>query len=297
MTSHRDPERIVRSWLSEGPERLPDRYLDAALDEISTTNQRRSLLPTWRVFEMNLFAKLGAGVAAVALIAAIGWSMLASSNGTQPGGVQTPSPTPTASPTVRPTTTPAPIVQGATATFPVHFSVPFTYAAPSNWTFSADSTAQFDLIDETQAVLPGYYGISAYSQFHLYKDPCRPSAGFINPTAESSLSPAQVAAQVAKWKGFQMTSPTPVAVGGANGVALDFHYILDAAACDNAGQLQTLEANKGNVDMYYADKMQTRYVILDVGGKTLLLEVWAYQTPMDDRMPALQRILDSLHFN
>jgi hypothetical protein len=241
---------------------------------------------------MNLFAKVAVSAAAVALLAVVGWAALGLTNGSGVGAVPTPTPTPSASVAA----TPVPPRNGSTNSVPTKFSVPFTYTVPTNWTDTVHSTAQFDLIDETQPDT-GYYGISAYSEFHFYKDPCHPSAGFINATPETGLTPAQVAAQVAKWNGFQMSSPVPASVGGASGVSLDFHYTRDSTGCDSAGQLRTLEANGHNYDEFYGDKMQMRYVIVSVGGKTLLLEVWAYQTSLTDRLPALQRVLESIHFN
>ncbi len=41
MSADREITRIVRSWLDEGVTRLPDRALDAVLDQITVTRQRR----------------------------------------------------------------------------------------------------------------------------------------------------------------------------------------------------------------------------------------------------------------
>ena len=41
MTSDLDTARIVRSWLDEGVTQLPDRVLDAVLDQLPATHQRR----------------------------------------------------------------------------------------------------------------------------------------------------------------------------------------------------------------------------------------------------------------
>ena len=47
MSTDRDTTRIVRSWLEEGATALPDRVLDAVLDQVPTTPQRRSRWPAW----------------------------------------------------------------------------------------------------------------------------------------------------------------------------------------------------------------------------------------------------------
>ena len=53
MSTDRDTTRIVRSWLDEGATALPDRVLDAVLDQVPATSQRRPLWPAWRFREMN----------------------------------------------------------------------------------------------------------------------------------------------------------------------------------------------------------------------------------------------------
>ena len=44
MSTDRDVTRIVRSWLEEGVTALPDRVLDAVLDQLPATPQRRALV-------------------------------------------------------------------------------------------------------------------------------------------------------------------------------------------------------------------------------------------------------------
>ena len=53
MSTDRDTTRIVRSWLEEGATALPDRVLDAVLDQVPATPQRRPLWPAWRFRQMN----------------------------------------------------------------------------------------------------------------------------------------------------------------------------------------------------------------------------------------------------
>ena len=53
MSTDRDVTRIVRSWLEEGATALPDRVLDAVLDQLPATPQRRAWWPARRFREMN----------------------------------------------------------------------------------------------------------------------------------------------------------------------------------------------------------------------------------------------------
>ena len=71
MSSDRDTTRIVRSWLDEGVTALPDRVLDAVLDQVPATPQRRALWWPARRFPFMNSAMLRYGaVAAVVVVAA-----------------------------------------------------------------------------------------------------------------------------------------------------------------------------------------------------------------------------------
>jgi hypothetical protein len=96
--SDRETERIVRSWLSEGTARLPDRVLDAVLDEVPSTPQRRAWWPAWRSERMNNTLRIAIAAAAVLVIAFIAINILPGFSGGigGPAVSPTPSPTPTA---------------------------------------------------------------------------------------------------------------------------------------------------------------------------------------------------------
>ena len=53
MNADRDVTRIVRSWLEEGVDVLPDRVLDRVFDQLPATPQRRSWWPVRRFASMN----------------------------------------------------------------------------------------------------------------------------------------------------------------------------------------------------------------------------------------------------
>ena len=76
MSTDRDTTRIVRSWLEEGVTALPDRVLDAVLDQVPATPQRRSWWPARRIADMNPIAKFAIAAAAVVVIAIVGLELV-----------------------------------------------------------------------------------------------------------------------------------------------------------------------------------------------------------------------------
>jgi hypothetical protein len=102
MSTNRDFDRSARAWLAEGPSELADRVLDAALDEVHLTQQRRRLTVPWRLPTMNTPLRLAAAIAIVAVVGYAGLTFLDPRAAPGTG----PSATPTAAPTPLPTPSP-----------------------------------------------------------------------------------------------------------------------------------------------------------------------------------------------
>lgn len=95
MSTDRETTLAVRSWLEDGATRLPDRVLDAVLDQLPATPQRRSWWPARRFADMNTYVKLFAAAAAVLVVAVVGYQLLPRNGGV--GGQPTIAPSPTPS--------------------------------------------------------------------------------------------------------------------------------------------------------------------------------------------------------
>lgn len=106
MTAHH-PDELIRAFIAEGREELPDRAFDAVRGDIHRTRQRVVIGP-WREPQMSNLAKVALAAAAVVAVLFGASRLLPSESG--PGATQ-PSPTPT--PTVSPSAAAPPGESGA----------------------------------------------------------------------------------------------------------------------------------------------------------------------------------------
>jgi hypothetical protein len=113
VSTDREVTRIVRSWLEEGVNALPDRVLDAVLDQVPATPQRRPWWPAWRLPYMNTSIRIAMAAVAVVVVALIAINLLPKTNGV--GG---PPSTPLPTSTVAPTSTAAPTSTSASTSSP-----------------------------------------------------------------------------------------------------------------------------------------------------------------------------------
>jgi hypothetical protein len=159
MTDDRELSLILDRWLSDGPTEMPDRVIDVVAIGISRQRQRPAWRLDWRHFSMNSLAKAGVAIAAVVLVAVVGYNLL-------PGSTRFGGPAPSQAPTqpppsATPTATPS-AAASATAVFPTwytpnpddggagiltagshttsSFLPPLTYAVPAGWVNHSDGT-------------------------------------------------------------------------------------------------------------------------------------------------------------
>ena len=104
MTRTPATERLIRAYLDEGLNELPDRVYEVVRSDIDRTRQRVVIGP-WRTPDMNSYAKLAMAAAAVVVVAIVGYNLLPSSSGV---GVAPASPSPSVF------ASPSPSTSGAT---------------------------------------------------------------------------------------------------------------------------------------------------------------------------------------
>jgi hypothetical protein len=244
MSTDRDVTRTVRSWLDEGVTTLPDRVLDAVLDQVPATPQRRSWWPAWRFSDMNTYAKAAFAAAAVLVVAIVGYQFLPSNGGF--GGL------PTVAPTLAPTATPAPT---AIPSLPTSGKIPagtyrtgqnptFLITVPEGWESSYGGVELSKHNGEAIGVEGvDEVGVDIFAGgLNVFTDACA-SEGTekpVGPTVQDLL--AALRAQ----QNSTMTEPVDVTIGGLQGkrVQIAAPAGLDVTKC-SIGSLQIWERAGG----------------------------------------------------
>ena len=200
MSAPRDLDRLLQSFLAEGPLELPDPSYDEVRDRVEQKRQR-AFIGSWRTPDMSNILKIGLAAAAVVLIAVIGYNLLPGSPG--PGGEAsaTPEPTATVEPSPPLASTP-PLTQSFTSTL---HGISLSY--PEGWTARAATEPWTDRPGVPEYLDPG---------FDVLQDPALGDHLFLaivsKPIGDST--PAEwVAARMAG-----CTTTEPIAVDGATGL-------------------------------------------------------------------------------
>jgi len=123
MNTNSDFARIAQTWLDEGPAQMPDRALQAALDEIHTTRQRR-FVAVRRTFPVNSNT-LRLATAAVVAVLVVAAAVFYLGNFVPSGGVG-------GRPSITPTPTPTPVLT-MTKTF-ISANNGYAVGYPADWT-------------------------------------------------------------------------------------------------------------------------------------------------------------------
>ena len=110
MTSERDIERVLDHWFADGPTQVADRVLDEVADRIARQPQQPAWRGSRRDSHVNTYLKPLLAVAAVLVIAVVGWNLMPGGS-TRIGGPQSTEsqpPTPSPAPSPTPSSTPRP---------------------------------------------------------------------------------------------------------------------------------------------------------------------------------------------
>jgi hypothetical protein len=299
MSTDRETTPLVRSWLEDGVTRLPDRVLDAVLDQLPATPQRRSWWPAWRSTPMNGYAKLAIAAAAVVAAALVAFRFLPS-NG-PPGGHVSPAPSPTlVMPTAHPAQAPrlpsGPLEAG---TYSLDPGLGITMDVPDGWEGCCGTPAWAVLSGEivpTGAAIAyeDVTDITVHGESCLWR-----SSTKVEPRGAEA-----VAAALASQAGPETSEPREVTVGGLPGfhVRLTVPDDLEIAVqsdgdhtfvdCDG-GEFQIYETPPGA--RYLQGLSQTDdFYIVDIGSRTVLFDVSYFPDTAAPDRAAVEAMLASV---
>jgi hypothetical protein len=308
MSTERDVNRIVRSWLEEGVSALPDRVLDTVLDQLPATPQRRALWPVRRFGEMNNFAKFAVAAAAVALVAVVGLRLLPGQgsvgNDPSPSASTATSPSPEASsPTASssasnvPTEFPGELPAGSYTVAPFTAAQGMCYAPPQP---GCSETAADDTIRVSVTVPDGWSGIDTAVWLEenqppsgaalgfgrgawLLSDPCKP----MNADIPVGPTVADFVDAVAQHPVLDTTTPTDTTLAGYSGTYFDLQTPADLSTCP--------EYRPWDPGIYAQGPGHRWHLwVLDVDGVRVIVQSMDYAGTSEQRRTELQAMVDSV---
>jgi hypothetical protein len=319
MSSDRDVTRIVRSWLEEGVSALPDRVLDAVLDQLPATPQRRSWWPARRLSEMNTPIKLAIAAAAVVVVAIAGINLL--SIGGDIGGLG-PTPSPSPSPTPMPSESPSPAPSAAL--FPNGQLAAGSYAiqpfvgpgglcvAESLQAGCTEAGAEDDAIRITLTVPDGWSGLES-SIVPTVESYLPPGGGGLNfgrggwlytvsqvcggsgpdpngPTIPTGTTVDEFVTALVDHPDLDVTSPVDVTLGGHSGQYLELRIPANATTVPGGCGYFVWEPG------IYAQGPNAlwRIWVLDVDGVRMVVRADSFPGTTPEVQAQLQAIVDSI---
>jgi hypothetical protein len=257
--SEPDATRIVRLWLEEGVTALPDHVLDAVIDQLPATSQRR---PSWLTRRtpttVNKFVGFGLAAAAVVILAIVGIQLIAGSNIGNPP----PDPSPSSEPTqLAPTT----LVPDTGLLEPGNYLIadfePFTVTVtiPAGWESLVVPAQVWGPGENRPAV--GYATVEG-----LFADACDPSQGFrdAGPTVDDLVQ------ALGEQPGLWIAQTEDIVLSGYEGIRVE----LTGAGVDcGSSQPLWMTTQPGSVDRPHPATFwgQSQLTILDVDGNRLVI--------------------------
>jgi hypothetical protein len=235
MSTDRDTTRIVRSWLEVGATALPDRVLDAVLDQLPTTPQRRSWGPARRFQPMTRALKFAVAAAAIVAVAVVGINLLPG------GGIGGLRPSPTPVPTAVPSSSLMPstgkLDAGSYYIDPVWTATPvrFSFTVPAGW-----ATNEGFVYKDRGATAPSFapgsgpgdVTFTTWVVSHVYADACEWQGSMV----DAGTTVDQLANLLVAQKGRVASAATDVTLGGvpAKRIELTNPADLDPTTCNSS---------------------------------------------------------------
>lgn len=299
MIKDSDVEKVLRVWLEQGSDRLPDRVARSVIEGLAATTQRRRRRFSFPWTFRTRVAKVAVGAAAILVASTVAFALLP--RGLELGGISTPpSATPSAPPTPStPAPTPTSTARPAGAMDPGRYRMEAPFRAPFSITFGTSwiarsvgsANAEFLKADSLD-------GQAAWVTVHLVEgvlvDPCHPELGDVTP------APATVDAllrALTGLKGFVAGPVTDVRLGGlpAKSVIIRNSIDTEAAGCGKGPMLpmwtfgggQQAATNGGGTE---------RLSVLLVHGRLVVIDGESFPGTPSSAIEEIQAVIDSIVF-
>jgi hypothetical protein len=280
MNERSDMDRVLRHWFADGPSEMPDRVVETVADRIGRQRQRRASRLPWRPYDMNSTIKIGTAIAAVFVLAVVGWNLLpgrpASSIG-QPSSSPSPSATASQSPTPSPTPRSAQLVVQQK-------NIAWTADVPVGWVDNGWFLASSQGTESPTGIAVGAPGAN-----YVPTDPCDGVGKNLD-----GQSVADVVAALEAREDLVVSNKVDTTLGGYSGTRVDIQAPADPSAyCGE--DLFIIMAEPGGAGYHVEGPSETIQMwIVDVEGVPTVFQITSFAgTPPGD-LAAAQQIVDSI---
>ena len=296
MKARRDPDDLIKAFLDEGLNELPDRSFDAVRAALDSQRQWTVIGP-WKEPQIMTLARFALVAAAIAVLAVVAIRFLPSNN-------VGPAPAPTPTPTVAPTPSPSPTPVSSPGPLPTSGEVPagtyaitdqtltgvsrLTLTVPAGWNV-ADTIAK-DAGTSTETMF------TTWVVSDIFEDACKWDQTKI--VSLVGMTPQQVVTALAAQKSRTASAPTSTTIGGypAQQITLTVAPTLDTSTCTNGNLRYWPGAGPdfgSGMCCNLAGNIDTVYVV-DVNGKRMVIVARHYPGSPAADVAELQAIVDSL---
>jgi hypothetical protein len=286
MSTDRDTTRIVRSWLRTEEHESADRVLDAVLDQLDTTPQRRATWwPARRLPDMNTSAKLALAAAAVVVAAFLGIRFLL------PGGTGVgDTPNPTAVPTATPTAMPVSAIDNDQGSEPgryrlrPNFPVGITFDLPAGWLDCFGGPHEQGVCSSTGSPTAPDIGVAFLIVDNVVTDPCDETS-LADPPVGPSVDDLVTA--ISSLPGFDATAPEDVVIGGFPAK----RFAVTSPAGSPCGLMTWAMSNRVNgVGLNETNLLH----VIDVDGVRVMVAVASFPQTPEESIAAAEAIIASI---
>ena len=272
MSSDRDTTRIVRSWLRTDEHESANRVLDAVLERLDTTPQRRSTWwPARRFPEMNQTMRVALASAAVVAVALVGISVfrgLVGGPNLGGGPASTPAPSPTQGPSSYVITN--------------EEGVRVTLALPNGW-MGAGWYVSNNGDTRTDLTAIQVWAVTGNS----YTDPCHWAATELDPPLGPTVDDLVTALENQQTR---EAATSDITLAGYTGKLVKMTVPADQSFADcDSGEFRSWDGR-----FHQGPGQQDDVYIVDVDGFRLVIDALSYPGSSAADLEELQQMLDTI---